>query len=156
MVDDVTAGEGGEWAYPRDRATNGTPWWREDYQATLARFHDHSRKMLASEIKRKLERGTEGRLKYGHGRSFDVEKMATADHVLELRLTAQYGDDPLTRLHTRLYFNEPAGSLGELRLLALRVKHDDPPGHSEQNAHVQEAVARLSGCDFERVRRVSS
>lgn len=156
MADEETLGEGGEWLYPRDRTSNGTPWWREDYVTTLARFSNQGRMMLASEIKRKMERASAGRLVYGHGREFDVEKMASADHVLELRLTAQFGDDPLTRLHTRLYFNEPAGHPGELRILALRVKHDDPPGHDEQNAHVQDAVDRLGDCDFRPLQGVQS
>ncbi|UKJ63951.1 hypothetical protein H1Q78_00145 [Cellulosimicrobium cellulans] len=149
-------GDGGTWCYPRDRSSQGTPWWREDYQATLQRFPPLARKMLASEIKRKMERGMEGRLTYGHGREYDVEKMASADHVLELRLTAQFGDEPITRLHTRIYFNEPSGYADALWLLALRVKHDDPPGHDEQNEHVRDAAARLTDCEFLPLQGVSS
>lgn len=147
--DEETAGDGGIWHVPRDRLTGGAPWWTEDFHRALGRFEGQPRKMLASEIKSKLERGSRGELTFGSGRAADVDLIASVEGVLEIRFGYQHGDIPLARLHTRIYFSEPAREPGVLKLLTIDCKHDFPQGKTEQNQHASRAASRLDSCIFE-------
>lgn len=146
---DGNAGPGGEWFYPRERFNNGNILFKADLAALKARIAPIGFPMLMAEIKAKMERGSRGELEYGHGEAFDVEKIASTDYVLEIRLDKKMGDVPMEHLHTRIYFNEPSRELDTLKFLAMDCKHDDDRGgHDEQNTHAVRAEGRLGTCDF--------
>ena len=145
---ELAPGEGGTWYYPRDKGTGSNLWMTERSGVLAVILDGQPRKMLASEIESKLRRGREGKLTYGAGIEHDVEKMASTDDVLELRLTRQLIEGGGS-LHTRIYFNEPAARPGEMLLLCIATKTPDAPGKQQQNRHAALAETRLDSCHFE-------
>jgi len=146
--EELVPGEGGTWAYPRDRATGSNLWLVEKQSALGQILGGQPRAMLAAEIAGKLERGSKGKLTYGKGREHDVERMNITSDVLEIRLTVQLGAGG-GKLHTRIYFNEPSDEAGRLFVLKIATKTPDAIGKKEQNAHAKTAQGRLSSCNFE-------
>jgi len=104
--------------------------------------------MIASEIKQKMKRAARGELTYGSGAACDVERIASVEGVLELRIGRQYGGNPPVSLHARIYFSEPSGVSAALWLLTIDVKHDYPIGKDEQNSQAIRAESRLESCYF--------
>jgi hypothetical protein len=142
-------GTGGTWHYPREKTDNRNVLLATDLEAALDRVAEPvglGRKMLRSEIKAKMVRGARGELHYG--RDAEVDKIVSTDHVLEIRVTKLLGDEPVEKLHARIYFNEPARCENTLKFLALECKHDGESGKTEQNLHAKHAEGRLGTCDF--------
>ncbi len=141
------SGDGGDWLTPWDSVRGNV--WVGELPDTIGKFQNLARAMLVHEIESKLSRGSRGMLSYGHGEDHDVEKMQCTYHVLELRLRAQL-DGQGKRLHTRIYFSEPAAELGVMKLLFMATKTPDDFGRREQNRHAKFAQTRLDTCRFMR------
>ncbi|MEG3615589.1 hypothetical protein [Isoptericola haloaureus] len=140
-IDDETPGHGGVYEYAT--LADGSQPFAAEMVSEMARYHPNVARLLREEIKDKLQDGSLGRLVYGPGQECDVEHMQCTNTILEIRLTTQYGDNPLQRLCTRIYFNEPCAIDGAIRLVSVATKHPDTHTSAEQTAHARGAEDRL-------------
>lgn len=104
-------------------------------------------KVLAHEIRNKLNRATEGKLRFDSASSpGEVKLMAITGFVLEIvltnRITTMDDDSPdgQSRM-VRIYYAEPDRLPGVLLMLSIRAKVPGTIGLEEQNMHAIEAKA---------------
>lgn len=101
--------------------------------------------LLTAEIVRMMEDAQAGDLDFvtntGGRRVGDVDQMAVAPTVLELRLQTTTGTRDGERI-VRLYFTEPAELPDALVALKLASKYPGELGLEEQSAHAREAAVR--------------
>ena len=130
------------------RNGTGTHYFYTELHELLDDLPETAQASLREDIRTKMHRAERGRLTFGSGRGYDVEQMASARIVLEIRIVDHYGwatDDPdrtPLKRHTRVYFTEPEQFADCLLLLQIASKCPGPEGLEEQNRHAQRAAWR--------------
>lgn len=138
--------DGGSWEMGRDRL--GGQCFVADLDRLKAAMPESARVSWAEDIRTKMKRAERGECTFGPTRQDDVDQMACAPIVLELRVDDYFGVDPDDpdgephQRHTRLYFTEPADEPEQLLLLSLISKCPGPVGLDEQNEHAYRARDR--------------
>lgn len=138
--------DGGSWEMGRDRL--GGQCFLADLDRLRAAMPESAGVSWAQDIHTKMKRAERGECTFGPTQQDDVDQMACAPIVLELRLVDYFGVDPDDpdgephRRHTRLYFTEPADEPDQLLLLGLMSKCPGPVGLGEQNVHACRARDR--------------
>lgn len=133
-----SCGRGGTWQCCRGPGNRNTNYWMAEFEALLFQCSEADRRLLRSELKRKMERATRGDLVFGKSR--DVYRIQVCPIVLELRVRSSPGT-PSGKRVVRLYFSEPAHEQG--MLLAAKLAWKPPLGKAEQNEHAKEAGERI-------------
>ncbi|WP_166390282.1 hypothetical protein [Nocardioides ochotonae] len=142
--------DGGQWVFCRGGDT-GTNHVLHDFEALAGRLGVHVREMVRQELYSKMQRAQRGELAYGSGREFDVEQMACAQDVLELRLADRPAPEETREdeedddfLHIRFFFSEPLVRPGMLCGLMLIWKRPGTIDLEHQTASAQRASLRLN------------
>jgi hypothetical protein len=138
--------DGGKWEMGRDRSGNQR--FVGDLDRLKASMPESARANWLQDIHTRMKRAERGQCTFGPTSSHDVDQMACAPIVLELRMSDYFGrnpedpdGDPHER-HTRLYFTEPEHSSGQLLLLGVMSKCPGPVGLEEQNKAAVQAKNR--------------
>ncbi len=126
--------DGGKWKFAR--GITGSNFVMNDFATLEARLGARVLEVVKAELFFKMRQAEFGRLAYGRGPEFDVEQMAAAPDVLELRLSDRSGDDE-NLLHMRFFFSEPLDLPGSLVGLGLLWKR---PGGIDQEMQTQTAL----------------
>jgi hypothetical protein len=129
---------GGGWKACRDAST-GANYWMQEFSLLERTLAPSNFELLRQELHFKMRKAEAGRLNYGH--DLNVELLACAPTVLELRLSARPGEHGRTCL-IRLYFTEPDVHSEMLLALKLAWKQPGPMGLEEQNGHARNAAWR--------------
>lgn len=109
---------------------------------------ESARASWLEDIYRKMKRAERGECTFGSTADYDVDQMACAPIVLELRVLDYFGCDPDDpdgnphERHTRVYFTEPDHLPRQLLLLGILSKCPGPVGLREQNMHAIRARDR--------------
>lgn len=115
--------------------------------AILSPYSDVQLYTASAKVKRKEERATQGKLKFGPGNRKDVDASNIASGVLELKFNDIPHDWQEKKMWLRVYFAEPRREPTTLLRLHMNCKlSDDHPlgnGHQLQNADMLEAKRRL-------------
>lgn len=128
--------DGGDWELARDE--RGTSRLYTDLEELLGPLAESEKAVLVEDIRQKMKRATIGKLTYGRGRAFDVDRIESTHCVLEIRVidhACPTGGVELVQRHTRVYFTEPAELPRCLLFLSLKSKCPGPEGVAEQNTH---------------------
>lgn len=133
--------DGGKWEVCRNE--RGANYWMGEVEALKAALTEVEFALSQQELRQKMAAAMEGELTYGSGAEFDVEQMASAPDVLEIRLDTRTGDNDQTMM-IRLYFSEPEELPGRLVALMLAWKRPGPIGVDLQTKQAQVASRRLN------------
>jgi hypothetical protein len=132
--------DGGEWKFAR--GTSGSNFVMNDLATLEVRLGPPMLAMVKQEIFFKMRRAQFGQLTYGPGPEHDVEQMAAAPDVLEIRLSDRGGDDE-NLLHLRFFFSEPLALPGLMVGLGLLWKRPGRIDLALQTQMARRASIRL-------------
>ncbi len=137
---------GGVWEMGRDRF--GGQRYLTDLDRLKNSMPESARASWVQDIHTRMKRAERGGCTFGPTSQHDVDQMACAPIVLELRVVDYFGCDPDDldgephQRHTRVYFTEPDHLCDQLHLLGITSKCPGPIGLEEQNRHAIDASNR--------------